>query len=170
VDDQISPPPADNPEHPDRRAPSPAQLPDWQRARVEILTDALGDIPMATEEHAAVVQLAGLTGDAALHLAAVIRRARAAGPTQPPTPEETWEQQVTSAIREVFHPHVATEILTDDAFGALAYRLRQQCQAAELTPAQVLRGLPDHDRSFCGYADQPAAFLAARLRDGGDQR
>ncbi len=76
-----------------------------------------------------------------------------------------WEQRVAQAIRATFPAETAKEIVADDAIGALTYWLRQRCADTGQTPRQALQAIDPDDRAFAGRADQPAAFLAAKVRD-----
>lgn len=79
--------------------------------------------------------------------------------------EATEATGVKAAVREVFPVDVAQQIEASDAFAALVYRVEQQAAATGQTPAQVLHSLDSDDRSFAGRANEPAAFLAAKVRD-----
>jgi hypothetical protein len=85
---------------------------------------------------------------------------------QPRTPPPSWDAQVTDAIREVFPPEVAADILDDDAIGPLSYRLKLRCQDSGQSPTDALRDVDAEDRDFCARAEHPAEFLANRLTGG----
>lgn len=72
---------------------------------------------------------------------------------------------ITAAVRDVFPADVAQQIEASDAFGALAYRVLQRVAATGQTPTRVLRDLDPSDRAFASRANEPAAFLAAKIRD-----
>lgn len=76
---------------------------------------------------------------------------------------------VTDAIREIFTAQAAGQMQGSDAFGALVYRVRERAAATGLSPVEVLRELDADDRSFALRADDPAAFLAAKVRDLPDE-
>lgn len=75
------------------------------------------------------------------------------------------EQLVRPVLVEMFEEHTVTEILNSDAFGALVYRVRQHCHVTGDQVADVFRALDDHHLDFAPDADDPAAFLAAKIRD-----
>jgi len=54
----------------------PAPLPPWQAARLEVLLDALDDVPMSEAERRSLTWLCGFEADTVENIAAVIRRAR----------------------------------------------------------------------------------------------
>jgi NTP pyrophosphatase (non-canonical NTP hydrolase) len=76
-----------------------------------------------------------------------------------------WENQVRAAIGGMFPPGVARQIISSDAFGALAYRLGQHAQDTDATAEQVLGELDLGDREFAARADDPAAFLARKVAE-----
>ncbi len=51
-------------------------LPAWQAARLEVLLDALDDVPISDAERRSLTWLCGFEADTVENLAAVIRRAR----------------------------------------------------------------------------------------------
>lgn len=79
--------------------------------------------------------------------------------------EGAWAAGVRSAVREVFPRSVAGQVEEADAFGALVHRVRERAQLLDKAPCDVLRELDDNDLWFTGEADEPAAFLAAKIRD-----
>jgi len=52
------------------------RLPAWQAARLEVLLDALDDVPISDAERRSLTWLCGFEADTVENLAAVIRRAR----------------------------------------------------------------------------------------------
>ncbi|MGH7745551.1 MAG: hypothetical protein ACREQ5_12285, partial [Candidatus Dormibacteria bacterium] len=84
----------------------------------------------------------------------------------PPRLTVPGRDQVAAAVRQVFPPDVAAEILADDAIGALTYRLMLRCQDTGQSPAGALRDMPIDDRAVCASAEHPAAFLANRCTGG----
>jgi hypothetical protein len=71
-------------------------------------------------------------------------------------------QKVTSIIRDKF-PERAQEILDSEAFGALVYRVKEH-DVPE--PSRLFDALTEDDVEFADQdAENPAAFLAARIRD-----
>lgn len=76
----------------------------------------------------------------------------------------SWEQRIEEALWAMFDGDAA-EMTTSEAYGALVYRLRQHCEATGDQPAQVLDELGENALRFARHADDPAAFLAARVRD-----
>lgn len=75
-------------------------------------------------------------------------------------------QQLTAWVHEQFDAHVATEILEDDAFSALAYRVRERCEDTGEYLGTILGRLNEYVLEFSAEgADNPAAYLAARVRD-----
>ena len=52
------------------------RLPAWQAARLEVLLDALDDVPISEAERRSLTWLCGFEADTVENLAAVIRRAR----------------------------------------------------------------------------------------------
>lgn len=77
------------------------------------------------------------------------------------------EQLVIPVLRELFRddPEVVDEISTSEAFGALIYRVRQHCRTTGDQVIDVFRALDDDALDFTCNADDPAAFLAAKVRD-----
>ncbi len=51
-------------------------LPPWQAARLTVLLDALGGVPISDAEHRSLVWLAGFEAHTVENIAAVITRAR----------------------------------------------------------------------------------------------
>ncbi len=74
-----------------------------------------------------------------------------------------WEEQARRAVAAVFTPGVAETVTTSDAFGALAYRLREHHDSTGAGPRAVLAGLDPDVLDFAARADDPAAFLASRV-------
>ncbi|WP_431879003.1 hypothetical protein [Amycolatopsis sacchari] len=74
-------------------------------------------------------------------------------------------EQVAEAVAELFPAEVAEAIGDDEAFGALVYRVRERMRAYGRTAAAVLGEVDAGDREFAGRASEPAAFLAAKVRD-----
>ena len=78
-------------------------------------------------------------------------------------------RQVADLIRDrddVFDEDQAHEIINSEAFGALVYRIREHRDATGDTPADVFDALDEDDLKFAAdRADNPAAFLAAKIRD-----
>ena len=74
---------------------------------------------------------------------------------------------VEQAIRDVFPPTTAGEILASDAIGALCYRVREACTQHSCRPATVFTALLDAScLTIAGNAVQdPPAYLAAKVRD-----
>jgi hypothetical protein len=66
---------------------------------------------------------------------------------------------------ETFDEHTVTEILNSEAFGALVYRVRQHCRVTGDQVADVFRALDERHLDFVPDADDPAAYLAAKIRD-----
>lgn len=79
--------------------------------------------------------------------------------------ELAWRCGVTDALRALFPDDVAAAIEEADAFGALVHRVRERAREYDHTPAEVLGAVDEEDRAFAGRADEPAAFLAAKVRD-----
>lgn len=82
------------------------------------------------------------------------------------TRAQNRKEAAADAVRAVFPPEAAEAITADEAFGALAFRLDEARREEGHDPAAVLAGISVSDRAFAAEADQPAAFLAARVRDG----
>lgn len=76
-----------------------------------------------------------------------------------------WLADVRAAVREVFPCGVAEKIERTDAFGALVYRVRECAELYDRAPRDVLRRLEDRDLWFASEAEEPATFLAAKVRD-----
>jgi hypothetical protein len=57
-------------------------------------------------------------------------------------------QQVTGLIRDRFDTDRAEEILGDEAFGALVYRVREYCDSTGSNPVAAFDALPDDDVEF----------------------
>lgn len=77
----------------------------------------------------------------------------------------TTDQALSEALRALFPAEVAEEIEQGEAFGALAYRVRERVIEHGQAPADVLAAIDTDDREYAGRATEPAAFLAARVRD-----
>jgi hypothetical protein len=78
---------------------------------------------------------------------------------------DDFATQVRYVIRRKLPNGVAEAVIGSDAFGALVYRLREYCNESPTnTLITAFRAL-DGDLQFCGDADDPAAFLAAKVRD-----
>lgn len=77
----------------------------------------------------------------------------------------TTDQALSEALRALFPDEVAEEIEQAEAFGALAYRVRERVTEHGQAPADVLAAIDADDREYAGRANEPAAFLAARVRD-----
>jgi hypothetical protein len=78
------------------------------------------------------------------------------------------DQPEAAALREVFSVEFATRVQASEAFGALVYRIQERTAAFGVSPALVLRELDPADRAFALRAEDPAAFLAAKVRDLGN--
>ena len=91
------------------------------------------------------------------------------GPDSPMHDDERVEDptDVLAAVRAVFPPELADATEDSEAFGALIYQVRQRAAATGRTPVQVLRELNPDDLAFAAYANEIAAFLAAKIRDLG---
>lgn len=72
---------------------------------------------------------------------------------------------VVPALNELFEPDVVDLITQSEAFGALVYRIREYCAANDDTPRALLGSLDERHLDFAPDADDPAAFLAAKIRD-----
>lgn len=81
------------------------------------------------------------------------------------TEPASWEDQTEVALCTLVGADVADEMTGSEAYGALVYRLRQQCEKTGASPAEVLATLEDDVLGFVERADNPAAFLAAKVRD-----
>lgn len=79
--------------------------------------------------------------------------------------DTTIDQALAGALRALFPADVAEEVERGEAFGALAYRVRERADEYGQAPADTLAAIPADDREYAGRADHPAAFLAARVRD-----
>lgn len=78
----------------------------------------------------------------------------------------TTKQQVSDLIRDVFPEDRAEEILGDEAFGALVWRVREHCKIHGTDPEYAFELLDEDDMEFAVEgADNPAAYLAAKIRD-----
>jgi hypothetical protein len=75
-----------------------------------------------------------------------------------------------AAIRAALPAETAQAIEADEAYGALVYRLRQHATHHDTTPAAVLAQLNDNDLHFANQATNPAAFLAAKIRNCADRQ
>lgn len=87
-----------------------------------------------------------------------------------PLPENTaaddYQSEIPEAIRDTFPAAVADRIIQSGAYGPLAYHIRNAASECRVGPAQVLARLEDSDLWFAASeADDPAAFLASRVRD-----
>lgn len=74
---------------------------------------------------------------------------------------------VVPALNDLFEPDTVTEIVRSEAFGALVYRIREYCAAHDDVPRALLGALDERHLDFVPDADDPAAFLAAKIRDLG---
>lgn len=81
------------------------------------------------------------------------------------TNEQDAREQVAEAVAELFPAEMAEAIEDAEAFGALVYRVRERMRASGRTAAAVLDEVDAGDREFAGRASEPAAFLAAKVRD-----
>uniref|UniRef100_UPI0037C7A700 hypothetical protein n=1 Tax=Amycolatopsis benzoatilytica TaxID=346045 RepID=UPI0037C7A700 len=79
--------------------------------------------------------------------------------------DTTTDQALSAALRTLFPADVAEEIEQGEAFGALAYRVRERATEYGQAPADVLGAIEAGDREYAGRAENPAAFLAAKVRD-----
>lgn len=78
---------------------------------------------------------------------------------------DDFTTQVRYVVRRKLPKGVAETIIGSDAFGALVYRLREYCDESPTnTLISAFRAL-NGDLQLCGEADDPAAFLAAKVRD-----
>ena len=76
------------------------------------------------------------------------------------------KQLLAGCIRDRFDVDRAEEIIGDDAFGALLFRVKEYCRVNECNPSDAFDSVSDDDIEFAAEdADNPAAFLAARIRD-----
>jgi hypothetical protein len=76
------------------------------------------------------------------------------------------DEVIRVAVRATFPDTVAQQIEDSNAFGALVHWIRESCSARGIQPAQVLALLTDDDLWFAAdRAEDPAAFLASRVRD-----
>lgn len=78
---------------------------------------------------------------------------------------QTWDEQVRAGVHAVFGNQTGETIVESEAFGALAYRLRQHLDQDGDTPADVLTALDEADHRFAGRANNPAAFLARKVAE-----
>ncbi|GAA3435619.1 hypothetical protein [Kutzneria kofuensis] len=81
-----------------------------------------------------------------------------------PTPTSS-DPSEAGALREVFSAEFAAQVHGSDAFGALVYRIQECAAATGLSPVEVLQALDADDRAFALRAQDPAAFLAAKVRE-----
>lgn len=76
------------------------------------------------------------------------------------------KRQVMDEIRDRFDEDRAREIIDSAAFGALVWRVREWCQNNCGDPSSTFEKLSEDDVEFAADgAGNPAAFLAARIRD-----
>ncbi|MGH3755780.1 MAG: hypothetical protein ACRDRP_24470 [Pseudonocardiaceae bacterium] len=76
----------------------------------------------------------------------------------------SWETRTAAAVRILFD--VDTELITGaDAFGALVHYVTQYCTTHDTTPIAALTAVDPADREFARRAVDPAAFMAAKVRD-----
>jgi hypothetical protein len=82
------------------------------------------------------------------------------------TDREAVQTAVEAALRRLYGPLNAESIINADAFGALVNRIAQHGLAHPGTPLAILQAIDAGDRDFAIHgADEPAAFLAAKVRD-----
>ncbi|MFC9250634.1 hypothetical protein [Amycolatopsis thailandensis] len=79
--------------------------------------------------------------------------------------ELAWRCGVKDALRGQFPAELAKEVERADAFGAVVYRVREFAREHDLAPFEVLAAISPEDKEFTGRADDPAAFLASKVRD-----
>jgi len=79
--------------------------------------------------------------------------------------EFAWRCGVRAAVRELFPADVAKQIEQAEAFGALVYQVRERARAYDHTPDEVLGAIEIKDRALTSCVDDPAEFLAAKVRD-----
>jgi hypothetical protein len=78
----------------------------------------------------------------------------------------SWETLTHAALHRYYkRPDVAADVTQSDAFGALAHHMSLYCGAHGVTPYAVLQLLNPSDLAYAPNADNPAAFLAAKVRD-----
>jgi hypothetical protein len=75
------------------------------------------------------------------------------------------DNDVRDAVRAAFDGDTSELIVDDDAFGALAYRVKEHCKHTGDTPDEVFTQIDEDALEFVPEADNPAAFLAAKVRD-----
>jgi len=77
----------------------------------------------------------------------------------------SWEERTAVALHDVLGDEVGQEIVESEAYGALVYRMKQRAQDRAIAVVDVLHELDEDALQFAGRADNPAAFLASRIRD-----
>lgn len=77
----------------------------------------------------------------------------------------TTRELVADTVRELFTEKRADQIIQDEAFGALVWRVKERLCYCD-HPSCVFEMLDEDDMEFAADgADNPAAYLAARVRD-----
>jgi len=78
----------------------------------------------------------------------------------------TTKQQVSDLIHDLFTEDRAAQIVDNEAFGALVYRVKEYCSINGTGPKYAFDQLDEDSLEFAAEdADNPAAYLAARIRD-----
>ena len=82
-------------------------------------------------------------------------------------PDTAVEPALRAALGQMLLTDTATAVTNSEAFGALLYHVREHTDLFGCTPLETLQKLSDDALWFAGQADEPAAYLAARIRDLG---
>ncbi|MBW4722404.1 hypothetical protein [Saccharothrix obliqua] len=103
-------------------------------------------------------------------LANAVRAASATDTAGNPAPhaaagEPTWEQRTRDALRRVLTGITPETVTGSAAYGALVHRVREACDRDDVDPAEVLTRLGTGRLAIAARVDDPAAYLAAKIRD-----